>query len=287
MMSTAILFPGQGSQTAGMRELAERHEPELVELALTEAGADAFALAGEGTAYAQPAILTAGLAAWTGAGRPQASYFAGHSLGELSALAAAGAIDLPDAVRLAAARGRLMQAASEDDPGGMLALLGDASHALEAAALGGAVLANDNGPTQLVVAGRPEALAATAAEAKARGVRAMRLAVRGAFHSPEMEPAVEPFREALAGVAIELPKSPVFSSIYAAPFPDDGDGIRDQLAMALVRPVRWRETLDALHRLGVRSFTETGPGKALAGLARRAFDDVEVSVLGEPEAARA
>ncbi len=286
-MPTAILFPGQGSHTDGMRELVERHEPELAEIALAEVGADPFALADEGTAYAQPAILCASLASWTRAGRPQAAFLAGHSLGELSALAAAGAIDPADAVRMAALRGRLMQEAAGREPGGMLAVLGDAERARAVAESGGVVVANDNGPTQLVVAGPPDALAATVAAAKDDGLRTIPLAVRGAFHTEAMEPAVEPFRAGLAGVAIEPPEGPVFSSVYATLFGSTADRIRDQLAAALISPVRWRETLEALHRIGVRRFVDSGPGKTLAGMVRRAFDDVDADVLGKREAAHA
>ncbi len=270
-----------------MRELVERHAPELLELALSEVGADPFELVDEGTAYAQPAILCASLASWSGAGRPGAQFFAGHSLGELSALAAAGSLEPADAVRLAATRGRLMQDAVGDQPGGMMALLGDAEQARAAAAAGGVAIANDNGPTQLVVAGPGEALDAAASEAKKRGVRAMRLAVAGAFHSPEMEPAVKPFREALEAVPFGTPVAPVFSSTTAEPFAPRAAAIRDQLAAAMVNPVHWRETLEELHRRGVRSFVEAGPGKALTGMVRRAFDDVEATVLAEPEAAHA
>jgi [acyl-carrier-protein] S-malonyltransferase len=280
-MPTALLFPGQGSQTAGMRDVVAVHAPELLELALAEVGADPFELVDEGTAYAQPAIVAASLAGFARAGRPEASHLAGHSLGELSALAAGGAIAEADAVRLAVARGRLMQAAGDEAPGGMLALLGDGDEARAAATHGGAVIANDNGPTQLVVAGPGEALDATAADAKTRGVRTIRLAVRGAFHSPAIRSAVAPFRAALDEVEVSAPAASVFSSSTALPFPSDSGQIRDQLASALVRPVRWRETLIELRALGIDRFSEAGPGKALTGMVRRAFDDVEAEVLGE------
>ena len=280
-MPAALLFPGQGSQTAGMRELVAEHAPELLELALAEVGADPFELVDEGTAYAQPAIVCASLAGWTRAGRPDAAYLAGHSLGELSALAAGGAVAEADAVRLAVVRGRLMQAAGDEAPGGMLALLGDSDVARAAAERGGALIANDNGPTQLVVAGPVDALEATTAEAKANGVRAIRLAVRGAFHSPAIRSAVAPFRAALADVEFSAPAMPVYSSSTASPFATRPAEVRDQLAAALVRPVRWRETLLELRALGVDRFSEAGPGKTLTGMVRRAFDDVEAGVLGE------
>ena len=278
-MPTALLFPGQGSQTDDMRELVAEHEPELLALAQEEAGDDVFERSGEGTEFAQPSILCASIASWVRAGRPSADYLAGHSLGELSALVAAGSIPPEGAVRLAAERGRLMAAAAGDAPGGMMALLGDAVEARALAEAEGVLVANDNGPTQLVVAGPDHALEHVAKTAKARGVRAMRLAVRGAFHSPAIASAVDPFRAALEQTEVRTPNAPVFSSSTAAPFPTEPDDIRDTLALALVRPVRWREVLETLHDLGVRSFVEAGPGKALTGMVRRAFDDVEATRL--------
>lgn len=286
-MPSALLFPGQGSQTPDMRELVEAHAPELAELVLTEVGADAYALADEGTAYAQPAILSASLAGFVRAGRPAADYCAGHSLGELSALAAAGAMDFGDAVRLAVVRGRLMQSAGEASPGTMVALVGDAAAAREAAEAAGAVVANDNGPTQIVAAGPPDVVEATGEEAKRRKVRALPLAVTAAFHTPAMAPAVEPFRQALDEVEIRAPRTPVISCSSAQPFPADPDAIRDRLAAAVSEPVRWRETVEELYARGVREFVETGPGKSLIGLVRRAFKDAETSTLADAEAARA
>lgn len=280
-MSTALLFPGQGSQTSNMRDAVESHAPGLLEIVQDEVGADPFELIDEGTAYAQPAIVCASLAYWERAGRPDAAFLAGHSLGELSALAAGGAMAPEDAVRLAAVRGRLMQDAGGRTPGGMMALLGDGDQARAAAAESGLSIANDNGPTQLVVAGPLEDLDTAAAAAKSRGVRAMRLAVRGAFHSPAIKSAVAPYRAALDGVAISTPGVPVFSSGTASPFGTRGQGIRDQLAAALIRPVRWRETMIELRELGADRFCEVGPGKALTGMARRALDDVEAVTLEE------
>jgi [acyl-carrier-protein] S-malonyltransferase len=263
-----------------MRAVVEAHAPDLLELVLSEVDDDPFALADEGTAFAQPAIVCASLAHWERAGRPDATYLAGHSLGELSALAAGGALGPADAVRLAVVRGRLMQEAGSKAPGGMMALLGDAEEARAAAAVSGVSVANDNGPTQLVVAGPEAALDDVATEAKERGVRTIRLAVRGAFHSPAIRSAVRPYLAALEEVPFEAPGLPVFSSSTAAPF-GAGPAIRDQLAIALVRPVRWRETMLELRGLGVDRFREVGPGKALTGMVRRAFDDVDAAVLDE------
>jgi acyl transferase domain-containing protein len=284
---TALLFPGQGSQTAGMRELVERFEPELLELALDAVGVDPFELVDVSTRFTQPAIFCASVAGWSRAGRPRASLSAGHSLGELSALTAAGSILPADGLILAVTRGRLMQEAAELAPGGMMALLGDGGEARAVASSAGLVVANDNGPTQIVVAGPADALETATAEAKARGLRSIRLAVRGAFHTPAMDAVVEPFRAALAQIAVEPPRSRVFSSTTARPFEGDADAIRDQLASAMARPVRWRETLLELHRLGVRRFVEAGPGRALTGMVRRAFDGVEAAPLAEAEPAHA
>ena len=286
-MAQALLFPGQGSQTPDMRELVERHAPELAELALDEVGADPFALAGEGTAYAQPAIYCASIAGWSRAGRPQEAFHAGHSLGELTALVAGGAIDVADGLRLAVVRGRLMQRAADKQPGGMLALLGDVGVARPLVERCGAVVANDNGPTQIVAAGPEPALDELAAEAKAGGMKTIRVAVRGAFHSAAMAPAVGPYRLALGEYEVRAPAVPVFSCATAEPFGTAPEGIRDQLSIAIVRPVRWREVLERLYGLGVRSFVEAGPGKALSGMVRRAFSGVETALLTERDAAHA
>lgn len=270
-----------------MREVVDAFGPELGELVLAEVGADAFELADQSTAYAQPAIVCASLAGWAAAGRPASEFLAGHSLGELTALAAAGAIEPADAVRLAVRRGRLMSEAAEASPGAMVALLGDAAEARAAAHESGVEIANDNGPTQLVAAGPPEAVDAAVRNAKARGVRAIKLAVSGAFHTEAMAPAVEPYRDALEQVAIETPTAPVYSSATSEPFGTRAPGIRDQLAAALVQPVRWRETVDSLHALGVRRFVEAGPGKALTRMVRRSHPDAEASLLGSEETVRA
>jgi [acyl-carrier-protein] S-malonyltransferase len=284
---SALLFPGQGSQTSDMRELVERHEPELARLVVDELGTDPFARADEGTRFAQPAIYCASIASWSGAGRPLPPYLAGHSLGELSALAAAGALDLADGLRLAITRGRLMGDAAEREPGGMIALLGDGRDARAVAEATGLEIANDNGPTQVVAAGPLPGLEAAAGDAKERGLRAIRLPIKGAFHTPAMEPATEPFRAALAEAELAAPAAPVFSSTEARAFDSEPEAIRDRLAAALTHPVRWRETLLALHGQGVRRFVETGPGKALTGMVRRSFDDVEAVLLDARETVHA
>jgi [acyl-carrier-protein] S-malonyltransferase len=280
---TAVLFPGQGSQTDAMRETAARHRPELVSLAGEIVGADPFARVDEGTRFQQPAIFCASLAGYEALGvEPDAA--AGHSLGEFGALTAAGAIDETDALVLVAARGRVMDAAACDGPpAGMLAVLkgkpGDAEGIARDHDL---TVANDNAPGQVVLSGPSEALDAAARAADRAGLRAMRLPVKGSFHSPAMEPAVPALRAALDRVPVRAPRFPVFSSITARPFHD----IRHELALALTHGVRWRETLLALRDAGVRRFAETGPGKVVTGLVCRTLRDVE-AFAADPEATRA
>lgn len=281
---TAILFPGQGSQRDDMADAVREVVPELNELVVEEVGEDPFARAGEGTRFAQPAILCAALAGWTAAGRPAADYFAGHSLGELGAAVAAGAISPEDAVRLAAHRGRLMGEAAELEPGGMLALLCTADVAAEVAAASKTTLANDNAPTQVVLSGGPDELAAAVREAKSRGVRTIELPVGGAFHSAAMEPALEPFRELLAATEVRPASSPLVSSTTVRSIESPAD-IREALAGAILAPVRWRETVVELHRRGVENFLETGPGKTLTGMVRRTVDGVSATQLTSTEVA--
>jgi malonyl CoA-acyl carrier protein transacylase len=259
----AALFPGQGSQTPDMRVHAVEHAPELVELACELIGEDPFERVEQSTAFAQPAIFCASIAGWRAHGEPYALAFAGHSLGELSALVAAGALAADAGLRLVVRRGALMAAAGG---GTMLALLkGSAEDAQRIAASHGVVVANDNAPGQAVLAGQEPDLRAAAATAREQGLRAMLLDVAGAFHSPAMEPALAPFSEALREVQFSAPRAPVVSCSSAQPFVDP----RRELADALLRPVRWRETMLTLHALGARSFLDVGPGQVLARLVDR------------------
>ncbi|MHB8659242.1 MAG: ACP S-malonyltransferase [Solirubrobacteraceae bacterium] len=276
MTRTAILFPGQGSQTAGMAELVARERPELLGLAAEVVGEDPFPLVDQGTAFAQPAIFCASLAGFALLGRPQADLMAGHSLGELAALVAAGSLDERDGLELVALRGRLMQEAGERaGDGGMVALLG-AGAAEQAPAIAdahGLSLANDNSPQQVVLSGARAALPAALAQAQRLGLHAMVLPVTGAFHSPMMAAAVPEFAQALARVALEPPRATVLSAVTAQPF----DDVRARLAEALTMPVRWRETMLELWELGAERFVEVGPGRVLSGLAKRTVRDVELT----------
>jgi [acyl-carrier-protein] S-malonyltransferase len=273
--STAILFPGQGSQTPDMREMVAERRPDLLELVARMVGQDPFPRVQDGTDFAQPAIFCASLAGWEALGRPAGDFMAGHSLGELGALVAAGAISERDGLELVTLRGRLMQDAGErSGDGGMLALLGSgaAENAAEIADRHGLAVANDNSPQQVVLSGASGSLPAAAAAAKELGLRAMELSVSGAFHSPMMASAVPDFSAALERVAFSEPHVPVICAVTAQPF----DDVRRQLADALTSPVRWRETLLALHELGAARFVEVGPGRVLTGLAKRTLQDVEL-----------
>ena len=279
---TALLFPGQGSQTDTMRETVERHRPELLELALEVSGGDPFARAGEGTHFAQPAIYCASLAGFTRLGEPEVELMAGHSLGEFAALAAAGALSPEDGLRLVAERGRLMQDAGLRSDGGMLAVRGGAEQAAPLAERHGLTVANDNSPDQVVLSGAREAIDAAARDAKAEGLRAVPLPVAGAFHSPLMAPAVPALAAALVEVEFRAPRTTVICAGSARPFDDP----RRELAEGVLAPVRWRETLLALREWGAGRYVETGPGKVLSGLARKTLGrDVEALSADTPEPA--
>jgi len=270
-MRTAALFPGQGSQTPDMGDAVERLRPDLYELAVSELGDDLFDRVDETTALAQPAIYCASLAGWSRSDLGSTEVMAGHSLGEFAALAAAGAVDEADGLRLVALRGRLMQHAAEDHgSGGMLAVRAETERAAELAESFGLTVANDNAPDQVVLSGPADAIARAAEQAKGDGIRARPLPVAGAFHSPAMEPAAADFKRALDATEFAAPRVPVFSCVTAAPF---GEDVRPQLADGVRHPVRWRETLLELQRLGIERFVEVGPGKVLTGLVRRTLPD--------------
>lgn len=269
MSGTAIVFPGQGSLTADAAEQARAAWPELVDRAGELAGDDPFGRAGEGTRYAQPAIYVASLAGWRERAVPPRDVcaMAGHSLGELSALVAAGALSWQDGLELVVLRGRLMEEAAADGPGGgMVALLGGEIALVERLARDhGLTLANDNAPGEAVLSGERDKLPELVAAARLQGFKALVLDVAGAFHSPAMAAAERPFREALRRVQWRDTGVPVVSGLSARPFEE----IPFELAQALVRPVRWREVMATLGGLGAREFVDVGPGRVLAKLAKR------------------
>jgi len=294
---TALLFPGQGSQAAGMAlDLKRNYEAvaALFERAdriygepFSRVFEDAAAL--DQTENTQPALYIAGLAALRALeaalndGQPLAPLAAaGHSLGEFTALTAAGALSLEDGLRLVRLRGQLMAQAGAAQRGAMAALLGaDAAQVRaiceRASAESGApvVLANDNCPGQAVISGAETAVEAAIALAKADGIkRAVKLTVSVAAHSPLMASAAEAFRDALASVAFSAPRFPVIGNTTAAPL-NTPDQIVAELSAQLTGSVRWTESVQALRTLGAQTFLELGAKDVLTGLLKRIDRDAE------------
>lgn len=285
-MTVAFVFPGQGSQSVGMMaELAAAH-PE-VEASFAEAstvlGYDLWALAQSGpaerlalTEVTQPVMLVAGVATyriWRKSGRaPQ--WVAGHSLGEFSALVAAGVLDFAEAVDVVRFRGEVMRDAVKAGEGGMAAILGLDDAAIEAACVQAAQgevaeAVNFNAPGQVVIAGHLSALARAIDAAKALGAkRALPLPISVPCHSSLMRPAAEKLRERLATVRFAAPQLRFLSSVDAREYREP-EALRDLLYRQLASPVRWVATVQALIAGGVTQFVECGPGKVLAGLQRR------------------
>ena len=294
-MPVAVVFPGQGTQTPGLGAPWRDHdawhivveaeaatgEP-LAEL-LLDAPADVLAR----TREAQLAVLTTSLVAWEAVrGRvPQPVAFAGHSLGQVTALVAAGALSLADGVRFAARRAELTQAAADAHPGRMVALLGATpEQAAEAcsAAPDSCWVANDNAPGQVVIAGTSDGVDAGSARAKELGVRrATPLNVGGAFHTPLMHDAAVGLAELLPEVAFRPTDRPVVSNEDAEPYTDAG-GWTTRLARHVEVPVCWREVQLTLARIGATSFLEVGNGSMLAALAKRTVPDIMVIGIAEP-----
>jgi [acyl-carrier-protein] S-malonyltransferase len=283
--STAVLFPGQGVALAGAQEIVAELCAAPYERCCELLDDDPFERFEQSTRFAQPAIFLASLAGWRALGGEDPAALAGHSLGEVSALAAAGALSIEDALSLVVLRGTLMaEAAERHGGGGMLAILkGRPGEAAALARAHGVEVANDNAPGQVVLSGQDTALKAAAEEARGLGLRAMRLDVTGAFHSRAMRDAQQPFLHALQDVEFAEPRIFVYSSMTAAPFGD----VRAELAQALVRPVRWRETMLALHAVGVRRFIDIGPDQVLARLVARNVEDSATMVAAELHAGHA
>ncbi|MCG8270587.1 ACP S-malonyltransferase [Aquamicrobium sp. NLF2-7] len=302
-MAIAFTFPGQGSQTVGMgKELADAYpEARRVFEEVDEAlGEKLSALIFEGpeetltlTANAQPALMAVSLAAMRALEskgfslQEKVAYVAGHSLGEYSALAAAGFVSIADAARLLRIRGNAMQAAVPAGEGAMAAIIGLEQADVEAActeAAQGEVcqIANDNGGGQLVISGSKAAVERGAALCTAKGAkRALMLQVSAPFHSALMGPAADAMREALAAVARHAPVVPVVSNVSVQPATDT-DLITARLVEQVTGRVRWRETVEWFGANGVTTLYEIGAGKVLSGLARRINRDIAVSSVGTP-----
>ena len=289
-MSIAFVFPGQGAQTIGMgKALADAYPAakavfDEVDAAL---GESLSSLIWEGdietltlTQNAQPALMATSMAAMRaleaeGISIEKASFVAGHSLGEYSALAASGALSIADTARLLRTRGQAMQSAVPVGVGAMAALLGldfetVKAVAAEAAAEGEVVqAANDNDPTQVVVSGHKAAVERAAEIAKEKGAkRAVMLPVSAPFHCALMQPAADVMAEALAGVEIKAPKVPLIANVRADAVTDP-DTIRQLLVEQVTGSVRWRESVEAMVAKGVTEFWEIGAGKALSGMIRK------------------
>ncbi len=303
-MSFAFTFPGQGSQSVGMgRALADAFpEARLVFQEVDDAlGQRLSALVWEGpeadltlTENAQPALMAvslAGVAALKSQGvsvARHAAFVAGHSLGEYSALAAAGSLTIAEAARLLKIRGRAMQAAVPVGEGAMAALLGlDFATAEEVAAQAseGEVIqaANDNADGQVVVSGTKQAVERAVHIAKARGAkRAMLLNVSAPFHCALMQPAAEAMAEALAEVDLRAPVVPLVANVLAGPI-SDPDEIRRRLVQQVTGTVRWRESVQWLAGAGVTRLYEIGSGKVLSGLVKRIVEGVEAVPVNGPD----
>lgn len=276
----ALLFPGQGAGDAAMGELVAEQRPDLLALVKRHVGEDPFAHVDAGTRFAQPAIYCAALAGFESLGRPRAGLYAGHSLGEITALAAAGAVAEGDGLRAVVARGRLMDEAGAREAGGMVAVGGERERAVELAQSAGLELANENSPSQFVLSGPVDGLDRALEQARALGLRAKRLPVAGAFHSVAMAPAAGPFRSELDEIEFRPGAAAVISCVSAEPF---GDDPRELLVAALTSPVRWVDVLRRLEAAGARRFLDVGPGKVLAGLARRTLPDAEVQTRSDAQ----
>ena len=301
-MSFSIIFPGQGSQSIGMvGELAAKHA--LVQDVFVEAsdtlGVDMWAMTQEGpiellsqTENTQPALLTAGVAVWRvwqELGGDAPAIMAGHSLGEYTALVAAGALSFSDGVSLVRDRGRYMQEAVPAGQGGMAAIIGlDDEQVIKVCAdiAGDDVLqaVNFNAPGQVVIAGSAAAIERAAPAMKEAGAkRALPLPVSIPAHSSLMSPASARLAERLGGIKVNLPTVPVLHNCNVQ-VAKSADEVKANLVSQLDSPVRWVESVVAMHQQGIDTFIESGPGKVLGGMVKRIIKGVNVKCIEKPDA---
>jgi [acyl-carrier-protein] S-malonyltransferase len=295
-----VVFPGQGSQSIGM---ADAWAVNPVGKAILDEASDAMgrdvvvgchdeaSLAT--TEFVQPALLAVGLAGFAvleAEGLSAPIGVAGHSLGEFAALAAAGVLTLPEALDLVVVRGAAMQRAGEERPGTMAALLGVGPEDAEALCddvRGDDVLlvANLNSPVQVVVSGSIDAVARAEATAKERRIRAVRLNVAGAFHSPLMEPAIAAIDECLDSLAFAAPRFPIAENVSGT-LVSDPEELRALLQRHVISPVRWEDCARALVRAGATTLVEPGTGDVLTRLQKRIDPAVRAVAVASPDAAK-
>lgn len=300
MPRVAVLFPGQGSQTAGMADPWLDHPAgkDVLDRAsvvlgwdVVERSRDEAAL--EQTEVVQPAVFACDLAGFAVLVSEGVAFdaAAGHSLGEFAALVASGAVAFEEGLRALAIRAEAMGKASRENPGAMTALIGvsaeEAFEVCEVAGRGDVLsVANENGPRQIVLSGSLSAVARAEELARSRGARFVRLQVAGAFHSPLMQPALPAVRDAISRVTFREPQFALVPNA-SGKMTTQPPALRDLLSRHLVSPVRWDASVKAMAEAGITWFVEAGPGDVLSKLARRSAPGGTVRAVGSPEDARA
>lgn len=292
-MSTAYIFPGQGSQSVGMGQTHYQQNEQFahyLDQANEVLGFDLKTIMFEGpadklkqTEFTQPAIFLHSIALYNTLDASP-DMVAGHSLGEFSALVACGAVTFEEALRIVRRRGELMQQAGEENPGTMAAVIGMDDEVVEeiceqAAKQSGkeVIAANYNCPGQIVISGDVEAVKKAVELLKGEGCRLAKiLPVSGAFHSSLMQPAYDGLKESLEKLSINKPTCPIYSNYTAEPTTDPED-IRSNVLNQLLNPVLWTQSLVNMHENGADSFVEVGPGNVLQGLVKRTLDNVEIN----------
>jgi [acyl-carrier-protein] S-malonyltransferase len=299
-VAVAVLFPGQGSQLPGMADPWASHDVGRAVLDEASAAVGYDLLGGcrddrllATTGFVQPALLACDIAAFRvleAEGVPFGAA-AGHSLGEFAALVATGMLELTPALEAVVVRGRAMQLAAEQRPGTMTAVVGigreEATEMCEIVR-GADVLAvaNENASNQVVLSGTVAAVERAEEVVTSRGAKAIRLKVAGAFHSPLMQPAVEPIREALSALEFREPRFPIVANLSGR-LVDEPSVIRELLERHVISPVRWERSMHTLAEVGFDTFVEAGPGRVLTNMVKREMQGVRTTSIGSPAEAAA